>query len=225
MCGRFALFATPEQLTEYFELAHEIGAPLVPHYNITPGQAVAVVRNDRDGRRRLDWLRWGLVPFWAKDEKIGHKLINARLESLAEKPAYREAATRRRCLIPASGFFEWGEGTARARRPFFVRTVTEPLLALAGLWERWRAPDGTRLETCVIVTTAAGPVLAPIHDRMPVLLARADHAAWLDPGTPAASIAPSAARGLELQTWPVGLAVNDPRIDDERVIAPDREAT
>jgi putative SOS response-associated peptidase YedK len=206
------LFATPEQLT-------------VPHDNITPGQAVAVVRNDRDGRRRLDWLRWGLVPFWAKDEKIGYKLINARLETLAEKPAYREAATRRRCLIPASGFFEWGEGAERARRPHFARTVTEPLLALAGLWERWRAPDGTRLETCVIVTTTAGPVLAPIHDRMPVLVARPDHAAWLDAGTPAASIAPRAARGLELQTWPVGLAVNDPRIDDERVIAPEREAT
>jgi putative SOS response-associated peptidase YedK len=225
VCGRFALFATPEQLTEYFELAHELGPELAPHYNITPGQAVAVVRNDRDGRRRLDYLRWGLVPFWAKDERIGHKLINARLESLAEKPAYREAVTRRRCLIPASGFFEWGEGAPRARQPFFVRTVSEPLLALAGLWERWRAPDGARLETCVIVTTAAGAALAPIHDRMPVMLARPEHAAWLDPSTPVATIAAIAARGLELQTWPVGKAVNDPRNDDERVIAPDESGS
>lgn len=219
MCGRFALFATPEQLAEYFELAYELGPDLVPHYNITPGQAVAVVRNDREGRRRLDYLRWGLVPFWAKDEKIGRKLVNARLESLAEKPAYREAATRRRCLIPASGFFEWGQGGAGARQPHFVRTPSAPLLALAGLWERWRAPDGARLETCVIVTTAAAPELAQIHDRMPVLIPRADHAAWLDASTPLAAIAALAGRGLELETWPVGKAVNDPRIDDERVLA------
>jgi putative SOS response-associated peptidase YedK len=148
--------------------------------------------------------------------------VNARLDSLSSKPAFREALGRRRCLVAASGFYEWGEGPKKTRQPFFVRPRHDSLLALAGLWERWRSPDGTTLESCVIVTTEANAVLAPIHDRMPLMIARADHDLWLDPATPPSSIAELAARGPALDAFPVGKAVNDPRNDDERLIEPSR---
>ncbi len=217
MCGRFALFATSAQLAEHFGLTEAVAEALPPHYNVTPGQAVAVVR-ERDGVRRLDLLKWGLVPFWAKDASIGQRLINARLDRLPDKPAFREAFMRRRCLIAASGFYEWSEAVQDRRRPFFVRGRGEPLLAFAGLWERWRAPGGRTLETCVIVTTDANATLAPIHDRMPVLVARADQARWLDPHTSAAEAAEIATRAPQVEAWPVSLAVNDPRNDDATVI-------
>ena len=220
MCGRFALFASPELLAEYFALTDFDQAALAPHYNVTPGQDVAAVRIDREGKRRLKALRWGLVPFWAKDASIGRRLVNARLDGLSSKPAFREALTRRRCLIAASGFYEWGEARPGARQPFFVRPRHDPLLALAGLWERWRSPDGSTLESCVIVTTEANALLAPIHDRMPLMVARADHDRWLDPATTTSSIADLAARGPDLAAWPVGKAVNDPRNDDEKLIEP-----
>jgi len=143
VCGRFALFASPELVAEYFALAEP--PALAPHYNLTPGQDIAAVRVDRDGVLRLHALRWGLVPFWAKDATLGRRLINARLDSLAGKPAFREAFTRRRCLIPASGFYEWGVDAAGKKQPFFIRPRGEPLLAIAGLWERWRAPSGEPL--------------------------------------------------------------------------------
>jgi putative SOS response-associated peptidase YedK len=219
VCGRFALFATSAQLAEHFGLAEGVAADVQPHYNVTPGRAVAVVR-ERDGVRRLDALKWGLVPFWAKDASIGQRLINARLDSLTSKPAFREAFTRRRCLIAASGFYEWAEAVQGRRRPFFIRGRSEPLLAFAGLWERWRAPDGKLLESCVIVTTDAVPDLASIHDRMPVLVAREDQGRWLDPRTSAAEMAHLAARAPQVEAWPVSLAVNDPRNDDAALIAP-----
>jgi putative SOS response-associated peptidase YedK len=153
VCGRFGLFVTPEVLEEYFSL-DDLVAAVEPRYNLTPGRAVAVVR-EHEGQRRLDALQWGLVPFWAKDAAIGRKLVNARLDSVAAKPAYREAWQRRRCLIPASGFYEWSEPQGGRKRPYFIRPSSEPLLALAGLWERWRTPAGEKLETCVIVTTAS----------------------------------------------------------------------
>jgi putative SOS response-associated peptidase YedK len=221
VCGRFALFASPELITEYFALTEPL--TLAAHYNVTPGQDIAAVRVDREGKRRLRALRWGLVPFWAKDATIGRRLINARLDSLADKPAFREALARRRCLIPASGFYEWGVDAAGKKQPFFIRPRGEPLLAIAGLWERWRPKDGQSggpLETCVIVTTEANALLAPIHDRMPVLLSRGAQEVWLDPSSSVAAITEVAAQGPELETWAVGSAVNDPRNDDERVIAP-----
>jgi putative SOS response-associated peptidase YedK len=219
VCGRFALFATPEELSQYFGLTEALGEAVAPHYNVTPGRAVAVVR-ERDGARRLDLLKWGLVPFWAKEPSIGQRLINARLDGLAGKPAFREAFARRRCLIAASGFFEWGQPTHGRRRPFFIRAAGEPLLGLAGLWERWRAPDGEPLETCVIVTTTANAALAQIHDRMPVAVAPADQAEWLDPRTTLADVEALATRAPPLEVWPVSLAVNDPRNDDAGLIEP-----
>jgi putative SOS response-associated peptidase YedK len=218
VCGRFALYALPEVVAEYFALA-EPPAGHAPRYNLTPGQNVAAVR-ERDGRRELVALRWGLVPFWAKEASIGHRLINARAETLATKPAFREALTRRRCLIPANGFYEW-QGTGRGpRQPFYVRPRDEPLFALAGLWERWRDPSGSTLETCVIVTTEAFGALAAIHERMPVLVRRADHARWLDPSTTVGDAAMLAARATAFEAWPVSRAVNDPRRDDAELIEP-----
>ena len=224
MCGRFGLFVTPEVLEEYFSLT-DFTAALAPppRYNLTPGQAIAVVR-ERDGRRRLDALQWGLVPFWAKDASIGRRLINARLDGVADKPAFREAWTRRRCLIPASGFYEWSEPVDGRKRPHFIRPGDEPLFALAGLWERWRTPAGDKLETCVILTTDANAQLAPIHDRMPLLIPRDAHALWLDPGSSVADVAKLAERPRTLAVRPVSFAVNDPRKDDETLIAPAEEA-
>jgi putative SOS response-associated peptidase YedK len=216
------LFVTPEVLEEYFNLTDFTAAlSIPPRYNLTPGQAVAVVR-EHDGRRRVDALKWGLIPFWAKDASIGRRLVNARLDSVAEKPAFREAWTRRRCLIPASGFYEWSERTGGRKRPYFIKAANEPLLALAGLWERWRMPTGDKLETCVIVTTDAIAQLMPIHDRMPVLIPRDAQALWLDPRTSVETVLQIAMPPLA--AYGVSLAVNDPRNDDETLIAPADEA-
>jgi len=216
------LFVTPEVLEEYFAL-DDLVAAVEPRYNLTPGRAVAVVR-ERDGKRSLGALQWGLIPFWAKDATIGRKLVNARLDSVAEKPAYREAWQRRRCLIPASGFYEWRSQQGGRKRPYFIRPVDEQLFALAGLWERWRTPTGEKLETCVIVTTDANAQLAPIHDRMPLLIPRDAHALWLDPRTTVDDMLKLAARPPALEAHPVGFGVNDPKNDDETLIAPVAEA-
>ena len=222
MCGRFGLFVTPEVLEEYFSL-DDLVAAVEPRYNLTPGRAVAVVR-ESEGKRRLGALQWGLIPFWAKDATIGRRLINARLESVAEKPAYREAWQRRRCLIPASGFYEWSEPRAGRKRPYFIRPHDERLLALAGLWERWRTPTGEKLETCVIVTTDANAQLAQIHDRMPLLIPRDAQALWLDPKSSLHDVLKLAERPPKLDAHPVGFGVNDPKNDDEALIAPVAEA-
>jgi putative SOS response-associated peptidase YedK len=223
VCGRFALFVTPEVLEEYFAVTDFATDALQPRYNLTPGQAIAVVR-EHDGRRRVDALQWGLIPFWAKDATIGRRLINARLDSIRTKPAFREAWQRRRCLIPASGFYEWSEPQGGRKRPHFIRPGTEPLLALAGLWERWRTPTGEKLETCVIVTTDANAELAKVHDRMPLLIPRDAQALWLDPSSSLEDVLKLAERPPALAIAPVGFGVNDPRKDDETVIAPLDEA-
>jgi putative SOS response-associated peptidase YedK len=218
------VFVTPEVLEEYFSLtdfATALSPP--PRYNLTPGQAVAAVR-EHDGRRRLDALQWGLVPFWAKDAGVGRRLINARLDSVAEKPAFREAWARRRCLIPASGFYEWSEPKGGRKRPYFIRPSGEPLFALAGLWERWRTASGATLETCVIVTTAANAQLLAVHDRMPLLIPRDAQALWLDPRTGLDDVLEIAHRPPALDVDPVSLAVNDPRNDDETLITPVADA-
>jgi putative SOS response-associated peptidase YedK len=224
VCGRFGLFVTPEVLEEYFNLT-DFTAALAPppRYNLTPGQAVAVVR-EHEGKRRLDALQWGLIPFWAKDGGLGRRLINARLDSVATKPAFREAWTRRRCLIPASGFYEWSEPVGGRKRPHFIHAGDEPLLALAGLWERWRTPTGAKLETCVIVTTDANAQLAKVHDRMPLLIPRHAQALWLDPRSSVADVSQLVAQAPALEVHPVSFAVNDPRQDDETLIAPIEQA-
>jgi putative SOS response-associated peptidase YedK len=160
----------------------EIG-DLPASYNIAPSQSVAAICQLPDLDLQLRWLRWGLIPAWAKDPKIGYKLINARAETVAEKPSFRAAFRQRRCLIPADGFYEWQqvEGS-RHSHPYFIGLQDKRPFAFAGLYERWESPDGENFDTCTIVTTAANEVLAPIHDRMPVILSPQKYAQWLDPG-------------------------------------------
>jgi putative SOS response-associated peptidase YedK len=220
MCGRTALTTTPEDLREAFGL-DEL-PQMVPHYNVPPSQPVAVVRASRDGtaRRTLESLRWGLVPPWAKDPKIGHKLALARVETVATTNAFRDALRRRRCLVVVDGFFEWKRDGSRPSQPYFLRRPDHAPFALAGVWERWISPDGEVLESCAIVTQPALPPVDAVHDRMPVVLEREAWGAWLDPvlrepGALAPLLAP---HPPVLVAFPVSSRVNDPRHDDRTVL-------
>ncbi|HMQ31497.1 MAG TPA: SOS response-associated peptidase [Chloroflexaceae bacterium] len=178
MCGRFTLAVPAEQVAAQFQLPAT--PELAPRYNIAPTQQVAAVRAAEVGRE-LSMFRWGLVPSWAKDPSVGARMINARAETAAEKPAFRTALRQRRCLIPADGFYEW-QAREGGKQPFHIRLADGGLFALAGLYEHWKAPDGAWLSTCTILTTAANALMRPLHDRMPVILAPEHYALWLDPG-------------------------------------------
>ncbi len=219
MCGRFALVATGEEVAAHYELSE---VPFIaPRYNIAPTQPVAAVRLNRNGARELTHFQWGLIPSWSKDPSIGSKLINARAETAADKPAFRAAFKRRRCLIPATGFYEWQQ-MGKGKQPMYVREADGGLLSLAGLWEIWHAPDGGELETCTILTTLPNTLMEPIHNRMPLILEPADYAMWLDPATEANQLnhllRPFAVEGLA--AYPVSTAVNRVQNDSETCIAP-----
>ena len=219
MCGRFSLSTPTETLAEYFELAEV--PRLTPRYNVAPTQAVAVIRDGpRGGGRRLDLLHWGLVPRWAKDRRMGARMINARSETAATKPAFRSAFRRRRCLVAADGFFEWRSVGGR-KEPMFFRMVDGAPFGLAGLWEHWQAPDGQALESCTILTTKPSALVAPIHDRMPVIVAREDFALWLDPGVQEPSSVLRLLVPFEADTMTchrVSTRVNSPRNDDPECV-------
>jgi putative SOS response-associated peptidase YedK len=203
MCGRYALHAHPDVVTLQFGLR---SVPLfAPRYNIAPAAEVLVVRQDGAAL-----VRWGLVPAWAKDAAIGAKLINARAETLAQKPSFRDAYRKRRCLIPASGFYEWKAESGR-RQPYYVLPRGAALFGFAGLWER-----RGELETCAIITTEANAALRPVHDRMPVVVAPADYAAWLSGGEGLLQPCPDDAVDIRR----VGGAVNDARNDAPALIEP-----
>jgi putative SOS response-associated peptidase YedK len=178
MCGRFTLRTPPKDLVEVFQLLHAL--EMVPRYNIAPTQPVAVVRQGATCRE-LSLLRWGLIPSWAKDTKIGASLINARADTIATKPSFRTAFRRRRCLIPADGFYEWKKGEGKTKQPFYIRLKKDYPFAFAGLWEHWECPDNSAIDSCTIVTTDANDTLRPLHDRMPVILPEEDYDRWLDP--------------------------------------------
>ncbi len=210
MCGRAALVATPEDLREALGLDET--PELLPRYNIHPSQLVSVMR----AGGRLELLHWGLVPAWAKDTKIGQKLALARVETIASKPAFREAARNRRCLVIVSGFYEWQRAGKKTSTPFFFRRSDEKAFALAGVWDRWVSRGGEIVESCAIVTEAARPPVQAVHDRMPVMLERDTWARWLDPTIPFSG-ATGAVRGgdrSDLVALAVGRHVNDPRHDD-----------
>jgi putative SOS response-associated peptidase YedK len=176
MCGRFTLHFPVELLAGIFGLSDLPG--LVPRYNIAPTQAAAVVRNSGKARR-LDLLRWGFVPSWAKDISTGSRMINARSESLPDKPAFRNAVRFRRCIVPASGFYEWKPEGSR-KIPYYIRLSDGAPMGFAAIWEAWKTPEGAFLETFAILTTSANPLIAPIHERMPVILHPEAHGPWLD---------------------------------------------
>ncbi len=177
MCGRFTLLIPGEELAESFGLA---ATPTVaPRYNIAPTQPVAVVRHNADLKRReLVHMHWGLIPSWSKDPSMGSRMINARSETVAEKPAFRAAFKYRRCIVPASGFYEWQKVNGH-KQPHYITHRHGAALAFAGLWEHWQSPDGSELESCTILTTGANEMMAPLHDRMPVILDPADYDDWL----------------------------------------------
>ena len=177
MCGRFALRAANDKIAAAFELQE---TPLLnSRHNIAPSQPIAVVRQAESGQRELVWLRWGLIPAWAKDAKIAFSTINARAETVAEKPAFRQAFRKRRCLILLDGFYEWPVRNGK-KQPHFIHMRNDEPFAVAGLWERWDG-ESPPLESCSMIVTAANEVLKPIHDRMPVILHPADYDRWLDP--------------------------------------------
>ena len=183
MCGRFASTSPPDALASYFgaEAPLDPDVDATPDYNVAPTRDVATIRI-REGDRNLDYLRWGLVPRWAKDLRIGSKMINARAETVATKNAYRSAFKRRRCLIAADGFYEWQRLDDKTKQPMYIHRADGDPLAFAGLHERWIDAEGLReVHTCTIITTTPNDMMAPIHDRMPVLLAPRDWERWLDP--------------------------------------------
>jgi putative SOS response-associated peptidase YedK len=223
MCGRFARKSTQDLLAEWFDLELEEMPWFAPSYNAAPQSFQPVVRLNRDtGRREAALLRWGLVPFWAKDAKIGLNTINARAEEAATKPAFRDALKKRRCLVPADAFYEWQKLDSKRKQPFAIALKSGEPYAFAGLWESWSPPDGKTLETFTILTTDPNELMEPIHNRMPVIVEPQNYKRWLDGGNPAQPpvdlLRPYPAE--DLCAWPVGEQVgnvsnNGPHLLDE----------
>jgi putative SOS response-associated peptidase YedK len=220
MCGRYTLRASPQQLGLHFGL--DSVPELRPRYNIAPTQIVPVVRAGAGGVRELVELRWGLIPGWSKTPPTGAPLINARSETAASKPTFRAAFRQRRCLLPADGFYEW-QKLGTSRQAFHVHRPDGGLFGFAGLWEQCHDASGKTLETCTILTTAANELLRPLHERMPVIVAPADYAAWLDPAAAdAVQVEPllSGAAANELVISPVTTRVNSIAHDDAECLTP-----
>jgi putative SOS response-associated peptidase YedK len=181
MCGRFTLLADFSAIIDRFDIEAAIEEELYhPSFNIAPSQSVLAVIND-GSKNRLGYLRWGLVPPWAEDEKIGWKMINARAETLAQKPSFRDAFKKRRCLILADSFYEWKRHENYSKTPMRIKLRSDELFAMAGIWERWKSPKGNTVFTCSIITTAPNELMEEIHDRMPVILKPEVEQTWLDP--------------------------------------------
>ena len=219
MCGRYASSRDARDLVDAFEVEEPPDEVLPPSWNVAPTDPVYAVL-ERSGRRVLRVLRWGLVPSWSKDRKGAARMINARSETLAEKPAFRAAYARRRCLVPADGYYEWQrEGTAK--QPWFLTSRDGAPLAMAGLYEVWSPPDGERLWTCTVVTTDAADELGHIHDRTPLLVPRSAWARWLDPEVeePGSDLLVPATPGV-LDAWPVSPAVGNVRSNGPELVAP-----
>jgi putative SOS response-associated peptidase YedK len=221
MCGRFAFYSPHEAVTRLFGVAGV--ADVEPRWNIAPTQHIAALRSGEGGRRELAMLHWGLVPSWAKERSIGARMINARGETLKEKPSFRSAYRRRRCLVLADGYYEWQRSGA-VKQPFFVSFMDREPFGMAGLWESWTDPaSGEPLESCCIVTTAPAASVAHVHDRMPVIIPAEARAGWLDPANTDVErldqlLVPWAAAGLVAR--PVSRRVNDARNQGADLVEP-----
>lgn len=218
MCGRFTLRTPPAVLLEHFRLTSS-PAPS-PRYNIAPTQEIGVVRPTGEQQREFVGMRWGLVPHWAKDPSIGSRMINARSETAATTPAFRDSYRRRRCLIPADGFYEWKK-VGRQKQPYLIHLKSGDLFAFAGLWDRW-GNESQRLETCTILTMAASDALRDLHDRMPVILRTTDYDRWLDPNADVESLEQlfDGCPPDDLCIEPVSPRVNNVANDDASVLQP-----
>jgi putative SOS response-associated peptidase YedK len=220
MCGRYAFFSPAEAVRRTFALDHV--AELEPRYNIAPTQDVPAVRAGPEGGRVFAMLHWGLVPKWASGRAVGNRMINARAETLAEKPSFRDAFRKRRCLVLADGWYEW-QVAPGGKQPWFIRRKDARPLAFAGLWERWKDPAGnSQLESCTIVTTDASASIRKIHDRMPVVLGEQDWDRWLDAAYSDTGQLSGLLRPFEpgaLEAWPVSRLVNAPKNQGAELIA------
>jgi putative SOS response-associated peptidase YedK len=219
MCGRFALYTDPLALAKKFQA--ENAPELLPSYNVAPSQAIPIIRQ-KQGHRIFAMTRWGLIPSWTKEINTGYSTINARAETVAEKPSFRSAFEHRRCLIPADGFFEWQEiATSKIKQPWYISLKNQEPMALAGLWEHWQGKDGSESESCTIIVTSGNELMQSIHDRMPVILSPENWDSWLD-------TANTNKQGLqtlltqypadEMTAWPVSTVVNSPRHNGEECI-------
>ncbi|MFZ5753580.1 MAG: SOS response-associated peptidase [Bacillota bacterium] len=219
MCGRFTITIDLEEIKHYFEL-NLVEGDYYPLYNAAPAQAIPVIHGNRP--RVLSFSRWGLIPAWAKDISIGHKLINARAESLREKPSFRHAFKRRRCLIPGDGFYEW-EKTKTGKKPYRIILKNKEPFAMAGLWEAWLTPLGEPLFTCTIITTEANELVQPLHNRMPVIIPPERWETWLNPQIHDFSLLQSYLEpypAQEMSLYPVSTLVNSPANNDPQLIEP-----
>lgn len=219
MCGRYNLITDGDALMDFFDLVNRLAWR--PRYNVAPSQPVPVIRPGLEGRETI-LARWGLIPHWARDEKFAYRTINARAKTVAEKPVFRSAFRNRRCLIPATGFYEW-QAMNGHKQPYNIHLKNQALFAFAGLWERWLNPKGERIDSCTIIVTEANDALHPIHDRMPVILEPKDYATWLDPKL-------KDTRTLErllqsypsdlMNFYPVSRRVGNPANDDPSLLEP-----
>ena len=218
MCGRYG-FVPGTNFDERFQVEHT-QEPLLPSYNVAPGATMPVVV--RNSPNRVELMRWGLIPFWAKDPKNSYTTINARAETVASSPAFREAFKRRRCLVPASGFYEW-QKTERGKLPYFIHLKDMELFAFAGLYDVWKDAEGKELRTYTIITTTPNDLVQPIHNRMPVILHPDDEAMWIDPkmnDTKALRALLQPFPVALMEAYPVSRAVNTPAIDTPALIEP-----
>ncbi len=219
MCGRYNLITDGQAFIDAFQVINHLDWQ--PRFNIAPSQEVPAIRQEEDGRKAV-LLRWGLIPHWAKDEKFGYRTINARAEMVDTKPAFRTAFKRRRCLIPATGFYEWRRMQGY-KQPYNIRVKNQELFAFAGLWEHWQSPEGKAVESCTIIVTEANEAVKPIHDRMPVILEPDDYGAWLDPEMQDTSRLKTLLKSYpadKMEYWPVSRRVGSPANDDPHLIEP-----
>ena len=231
MCGRYTIRSLPP-IEALFHVQFPQELDFGPRYNVAPTQDVPVVwvaRKDDAPARRGGFMRWGLIPSWAKDESIGNRMINARAESVTDKPAFRSAFAKRRCLVPADGFYEWQKRGPKDKQPYFIHMADDRPFAFGGLWEYWKAPDAPEddpgVRSFTVRTTTPNEMMAPIHDRMPVIVREEDYERWLDPSVPGNDVVellrPYPAE--EMDAYPIGRHVNKPQNDDARCVERQQE--
>jgi putative SOS response-associated peptidase YedK len=221
MCGRYTLFANFDEIVDRFDIEAAIQEELYnPSYNVAPSQSVLAVIND-GSRNRLGYLRWGFIPPWAKDEKIGYKMINARAESLSEKPSFRNAFKKKRCLILADSFYEWKRNDDKTKKPMRIKLKSNDVFGMAGLWESWKSPDGKMIYSCSVITTTPNVLVRDIHDRMPVILKQEDEKTWLNPSMNDMTKLNNLLKPLPedlMEAYEVSSMVNSPTINSPHLI-------
>jgi putative SOS response-associated peptidase YedK len=224
MCGRFTRSQTIDEIAEAF-FADIVEADLAPSYNIAPTQTIVSIAGN--SVKRLLGMRWGLIPSWAKDDSMASKLINARAETVAEKPSFRDAFKKRRCLIIADGFYEWKKA-GNEKIPFYIRLKSKEPFAFAGLFDNWEAPEGKVLTTCTIITTEANEMMSKLHERMPVILPREQHQLWLDGSVQKSDALKEMLKPFSpdlMEAYPVSRMVNSPSNNSPKCIEPESPAT